>query len=235
MRLSLLMVIYMSIVFFWLVVALFVYIGLFKTYHTIRRAYREERRALYQDGIEKVLMEEPLDQIVDFFRPRRWGDLDIVQELLVESMRHLKGAPFDTLREAALRLGMIDHNLRRLRSRSHHTRGHALEALGLLRASQAIVAIIDILDGETQDLRIVALRSLAAIGDPAALPYFVKACDGLPAPLLMRVASLMLEFGPVSHKSVARLINAHPEAFPPRILIQILKEIALDLEEARAR
>ncbi|OGR57114.1 MAG: hypothetical protein A2X36_15000 [Elusimicrobia bacterium GWA2_69_24] len=235
MRLSLLMVIYMSIVFFWLVVALFVYIGLFKSYHALRRSYRDLRKAVYQEGIEKVLMEEPLEQLVEFFRPRRWGDLDIIQEVLTESMRHLKGAPFDTLREVALKMGLIDHNLRRLSARSHHERGHALEALGLLRAPQAIVAIIDILDEETQDLRIVALRSLAAIGDPAALPYFVKACDGLPAPLLMRVASLMLEFGPISHRSIQRLINAHPEAFPPRILIPILKEIALDLEEARAR
>lgn len=229
-RLSILLIIYMSIVFFWAVVALFLYIGLFKAYHRLRRSYRERRKDLFRRGIELTLMEEPYEQVREAFRPRRIGDLDIAQEVLVDSVRHLTGTPRDTLCRTAFELGFVEHNLRRLKARNRHRRGRAMEALGVLKCPQAIVAILSILDKESLDLKIVALRSLAAIGDPAALPYFLKAADRLPSTLIPRLASLMLEFGPRSHPYVQQLVNKHGDEFPSLLFEELLKELASGMQ-----
>jgi hypothetical protein len=97
-----------------------------------------------------------------------------------------------------------------------------------MRAPQAVVGILDILGREPMDMKLVALRSLAAIGNPAVLPYFLKAADRLPPPMLPRLASLMLEFGAPARHWIGELINRHREAFPPRVIQEVLKETAAD-------
>jgi len=229
-RPSILYVIYASAVMFWLVLLLMAYILALRSYHALRGAYRERRKAFFRKGVELVLLEEPLESVLEAFRPRRPFDQEIVQEVLLDSMRQLQGPPFDALREAAIRLGSIDRNLHRLRSWSRHTRGRAMEALGVMRAEGAIVQILDILEHETLDLKLVALRALACIKDPATLPYFVKTAQELPPPMLTRVGSMMLEFGHPAVPHVQKLINMHPGAFAPRVLEEMLKGVASDLE-----
>ena len=206
------------------------YILVLRSYHAVRAAYRERRKAFFRKGVELVLLEEPLEAVVEAFRPRRPFDADISQEVLLDAMRQLQGPPFEALREAASRVGIIERNLRRLRSWDRHARGRAMDALGTMRAEGAVVRILDNLEGEPLDLKLVALRSLAAIKDPATLPYFVKTAHGLPPPMLTRIGSLMLEFGPPAVPHVQRLINMHPGAFAPRVLEEMLRGVASDLE-----
>ncbi|MFA6091763.1 MAG: hypothetical protein WCU88_02530 [Elusimicrobiota bacterium] len=229
-RSSLLFVLYASLCLFWIVITLFVYMLIFRIYHSLRSAYREKRKELFRQGVELTLLEEPLEKVMDAFRPRRPGDLDISQEVLLEAACHLKGPPFDMLRETAYRLGFMEENLRSLRSRSRHRRGRAMEALGILRSSQAIVSLLDILDHEALDLQLTALRALAAINDPVVLPYFMRICDRLPPALLPRLISLMLEFGSAAHPHVRELLIRHANRFSSRSYAEALKEIAQGLE-----
>jgi len=227
-RLSLKLVLAASLVLFWIAFVLFVLTILFRTYQHLRSRYRASRRKLYDPAIEKVLMEEPLEDVIAALRPRRWGDASVVQEVLVDNMRYLTGPSFETLCAAAQRLRFVERSLARLKSRSKLRRGTAMEALGVMRAPQALVGIIAILDREPMDMKLVALRALAAIGNPATLPYFVKAADRLSPAMLPRLASLMLEFGPAARPWIRELINRHAQAFPPRIIEEILKETATD-------
>ncbi|MFA6030706.1 MAG: HEAT repeat domain-containing protein [Elusimicrobiota bacterium] len=229
-RISLVFVIYASIVLFWLVVALFAYMLLFRSYHRVRTAYRNRRKDFFKQGVELVLMEEPFEKVVEAFRPRRPLDADIAHEVMLESMRYLQGPPFETIREAAYRLGYVADRIRDLDSRDRHCRGRAMEALGLMKTSQAIVALLSIVEKEHLDLRLVALRALANIGDPAALPYFLRTARTLPPAMLTRVASLMLEFGPAAHRHIRELMRLYPQAFPPRVLEELLKQFAADIE-----
>jgi hypothetical protein len=48
--------------------------------------------------------------------------------------------------------------------------------------------------------------------------------------MLTRIGSLMLEFGPPAVPHVQRLINMHPGAFAPRVLEEMLRGVASDLE-----
>jgi hypothetical protein len=227
-RLSFQLVIATNIVLFWIALVLCVFMILFRTFHHFRARYRARRRLLYDPAIEKVLMEEPLDDVIAALKPRRWGDESVVQDVMVDSMRHLKGPPFEILRTAATQLGFVDRNLKALHAHAKFRRGIAMEALGVMRAPQAVVGIIDILAREPMDMKLVALRALAGIGNPAVLSYFVKAADDIPPTMLPRLASLMLEFGPACRPWIGELINRHRDSFPPRVLQEILRGVAFD-------
>ncbi|MDE2511368.1 MAG: HEAT repeat domain-containing protein, partial [Elusimicrobia bacterium] len=196
----------------------------------LRLRYRTSRAALYQPAIELVLMEEPFDAVLRALRPKRLGDTDMIQQVMVDAMRHLSGAPFDTLHRAARELGFINKNISALRSPRRHRRGRAMDLLGVMRATEAVPAIVASLDGELLHQRLVALRALAAIGDPAALPSFVAQGELLPPPLLPRLVSLMFEFGEPGRKAVAEIINRHPRQFPPTFVKDILMQLATDFE-----
>jgi len=207
--------------------------ALFRVYHRIRLRYRASRAAVYQPAIELVLMEEPFEAVLAALRPRRFGDEDMIQEVMVDSMRHLSGAPFETLQQAARELGFIEKNVAALRSPRRHRRGRALDLLGVMRAADSVPAILSALDGELLDQKLVALRALAAIGDVSALPRFVAQAETLPPPLLPRLVSLMFEFGAPGRDAVAEIINRHPGQFPPGFIKDILMQFAGDFEVPR--
>jgi hypothetical protein len=221
-----------SLFLFWTVLGLAVYMVLFRAYHRLRGRYRESRARIYRPAIELVLMDEPLEKVIETLRPRRLGDADVVQEVMLESMRHLQGAPFDALREAARRLGFVEHNLRSLRSANRHLRGRALDRLGVMRLTEAEPQIVAQIALESLELKLVALRALAAIGDASVLPTFVDAAAGLPPPLLPRLASMMFEFGAPGRRAVLEIINRNPRLFPPSSIKDILMQLATDFEVA---
>ncbi|MBI5883140.1 MAG: HEAT repeat domain-containing protein [Elusimicrobia bacterium] len=230
MRSSLMFVIYLCFLLFWGVVLLAIYVFALKTYYRMRRAYREQRKKHFQQGIELVLMEEPFDAIMKAFEPQRPGDLDIVQEVILDSMRFITGPPFEIMKKVSHRLGIIDRNISFLGSFDRHKRAHAVETLGVMQATQAIIPLLEMLSTETNDIKLVALRSLAIIKDPRALPYFHHTAKNLPPPLLPRLASIMLEFGPAAHPHLHKLVTAHRSVFPQLMLEELLRELATDLK-----
>ena len=211
-------------------IALTIYMALFRAYHRLRRQYRESRAALYRPAVELVLMEEPFEAVLAALRPRRPGDADMVQEVMIDAMRHLSGPPFDTLHRAARELGFIDRDIAALSSRRRHRRGRAMDSLGVMRSAAAVPAILRALDEETLELKLVALRALAAIGDVSALPHFVAQSELIPPPLLPRLTSLMFEFGAPGRRAVAEIINRHPRLFPPAAVKDILLQFAADFQ-----
>lgn len=231
--LSLRVLVLVSLSLLALVCLLSVYTLAFKILQRGWALYRQARKRQYQGGIEMALMEADLAEVARALRPRRLGDGRIVEELLLNFIPHLKGPAFDRLQKAAIQLGIVERNLRRLRSPSRHARGRALYALGALRAGTAVGAIVDSLKRERLDLQLVALRALAAIGDPAAIPPFLAAAENIPKAMSVRLASLMLEFGAAGRSGVQALIARSPGNFPPRVLIEILQLAASAGESER--
>lgn len=227
-RPSMAFVIVATIVLLMIVLAMSVYLLVLRAWIRLRTRYRAGRAALYRPAIELVLMEEPYEAIREALRPRRWGDGDIVQEVMVESMRHLEGEPFETLCRAARDLGFVADNERGLGSRDRHRRGHAMERLGLLRAHNSVPRIVELLVGERMDMQLVALRALAAIGDPSVLPHFVAVAGRMPPGLLPRTASMMLEFGVPGRDAVRELLNLRAADFPDASVPDLLKALAQD-------
>lgn len=210
------------------VLAMSAYLLVLRAWFSLRGRYRASRARLYQPAIEKVLMEEPYEAVLAALRPRRLGDGEVVQEIVVESMRYLEGAPFETLRRAATELGFVETNMRALDSWDSHRRGHALERLGLLHSAAAIPRMMAVLRDDRLDLKLVALRGLAEIGDPAVLPEFVAAAEKMPPGLLPRTASIMLQFGAPGRDAVRDLLNTRAADFPPASTPDILRQLSQD-------
>ena len=229
-RFSLRFVILSSFALLFAVLLLTAYMIVFRTYQRARVRYRASRAALYRPAIEQVLMEEPFDAVVATLRPRRMGDLEIIQEVLIGSMRHLEGAPFETLKLAADRLGLIELDIAALRAPGRDRRGRAMDALGVLRSTRALPALVAALDREALDLKLVALRALAAIGDPSVLPAFIAEADRLPPTLLPRLVSLAFEFNADGRRAAIEIINRHSNAFSPASVRDILMMLASDFE-----
>lgn len=224
-RFSLRLVVLATVALFWIVALLFAYMALYRLYHRLRADYRARRSLAYLPAIELVLLEEPFEKVLEALRPRRWGDASVVRELMVENMRHIEGPPFEQLNRCARDLGFIQADLRALRSPNKLRRGMALEALGVMRVREAVPDIVKILDAGAADIKLTALRALAAIGDPEALPHFLTVSDRLSPPMMVRLASLMMEFGAPAREWVRKLITRHPEAFNARTTALVLREI----------
>jgi len=228
-RFSLRFVVLTTMVLFWIALLLIIFMVLLRSYYHARDRYRASRRKIYEPAIDLVLTEESDSTVMEALAPRRWGDSDIVQDVIIDSMKHLDGPPFFSLQAAAMKLGIMDRNLKALNSANKLWRGRALEALGIMRAQPAMLAIILLLPKQSRDMKLVALRALALIGDPFALPYYEREAETLPPAMLPRLASLMLEFGPASQPFIRTLINDRPEAFPPRVMKGVLGEAAFVL------
>ena len=229
-RFSLRFVILSSFVLLFAVLLLTAYMIVFRTYQRARARYRASRAALYHPAIEQVLMEEPFDAVVETLRPRRPGDLEIIQEVMIDSMRHLEGPPFEMLKKAADHLGLIGLDIAALRAPGRDRRGRAMDALGVLRSTRALPELVAALDREGLDLKLVALRALAAIGDPSVLPAFIAEADRLPPTLLPRLISLVFEFHTEGRRAATDIINRHANAFPAASVREILMALASDFE-----
>jgi hypothetical protein len=226
-HLTLQFVVFSTIVLFWITVILIAFMLLLRLYYHLRREYLDRRRKLYEPAIALALMEEPREKIMEALRPRRLGDMEVVENVILDSIRHLTGTPFSSLQAAAFKLGIVERNLKRMHSKNKLQAGQGMEALGIMRAPQAVVAIISLLPKLRQDMKLVALRALALVGDNKTLPYFMKSAGALPPAVLPRLASLMLEFGSVAIPYITKLVNQNPGAFPPRIMKILLAEEAL--------
>lgn len=227
---SLQFVIWTSIGLFWVVIVLSIFMLLFRAYSYLSHLYQKSRKALYEPVIEQVLMDAPLGEVIASLRPKRWGDWFVVQTVILESMRHLTGPPFLTFRYAAEKLGFISFNLRELRSFNPHRRGRAMDALGVLRCAEAVPKLQEMLVREKMNLKLVAMRALVAAGNPEVLPSFIEVSDYIQPSMMVRLASLMLEFGAPGRPFVVELINRHPEGFHPRALAELLRELANHME-----
>ena len=84
---SLQFVVWTSIGLFWIVIFLAIYMMFYRTYYHLRQRYEQSRKALYEPSIEKVVMEDPMEEIMAILRPRRWGDRLIVQNVILEADR----------------------------------------------------------------------------------------------------------------------------------------------------
>jgi len=231
-RPSMAFVIAVTILLLFVVLAMSAYLLILRAALRQRLRYRARRAELYRPGIELVLMEEPYELVLAALRPRRWGDGDIVQEVMFESIRYLKGPPYETLRRAAMELGFVAVNLSHLYSRDLHRRGHAIERLGLLRAETAIPRLFELILVDRMDLKLVALRALAAIGDPSVLPRFMSLTDRLPPALLPSAAALMIEFGDPGRNAARELLTLRKAEFPTASIPTLLALLAQEWEDS---
>lgn len=216
----------LSVGLFAVVAVLSVCALLFNVYDRFRAQYRCGRAAFAEEALRRGPADATGEELARVLRPRRPGDAAIMEEALLKSMRLPRGPVFERLRLAAVSLGLVERNLRRLRSRRPHERGRAMRALGILRVPEAVPALCAVLDGERLDLKLIALRALAEIGDPAAIPYLIAAAYQLPRAMIVGLGALLMEFGPPGRRGIQTLVARFPSSFPPQVMMDLLRQVA---------
>lgn len=214
------------------VLALFAAVLAFEAISRARARYRDSRRKAYEDALLGALAGTDPAALAAALAPRRPGDAGVVEESLLAVMRRLRGPQFERLRETALRLGLFERNLRALHSPRRHQRVRAMRALGVLRAKQAVAPLLAGFEAESLELKRVALKTLADIGDPTAVPHFVAAAYALPRVEVVPLAAMLLRFGPPGRRGVQTLVARFPASFPPRVMMEVLRQAAAGPEAA---
>ncbi len=92
--------------------------------------------------------------------------------------------------------GYVEEAVEGLRSRSRWTARRLGGLLGRMRSDAAVAALVELMGDESDDVRMMAARSLAAIGDPAAVDALTTALADSSRWTATTVATDLIEMGP---------------------------------------
>lgn len=183
-----------------------------------------------------VLDHTPLPQVPQRERP-------VVLDLLLRYRALLRGPEAAHITDYLEAQGYVEEAVEGLRSRSRWTRAASAARLGRMRSDAATAALVGLMDDESDDVRMVAARSLAAIGDPSAVQALTAALAdrsrwtattvaadlvemGTPAvPTLIEIAAADASGDPGAHEAAVAAVRVLGEIRDPRaepVLIGLL-------------
>ena len=176
------------------------------------------RKGLYREVVaglalrERALLEPELHQL------RTLRDFEALEALLEEQARGFTERPAWLL-DTYDRLGLVDKYVERIRSaRKWRERAFAAELLGRVGNAKAVPALLETIQAtrsEDGDVREIALRALARIGDPRAVLPLVEALKLAENWLAPRIADILVRHGdPVVEPILAFLSD--PTRHPAR-------------------
>ena len=123
----------------------------------------------------------------------------------------LRGEAHQALVSVFLRRGTARAALRDLRSRSRIRRARAAQVLGDLELRQAVPDLCRLLTDRHAEVRVVAVRALGRIGEPAAAWRLIASLDQPdPVPSLLATHTLV-QLGPDAEVTLSAALD-HPEA-----------------------
>lgn len=147
----------------------------------VERAWREAVDSLVLDDI-------PLPQVPQGERP-------VVLELLLRYRALLRGPEAARITDCLESQGFVVQAVEGLHSRSRWKRATSAAELGRMRSDAAETALVKLMDDESDDVRMVAARSLAAIGGDRAVKALTAALADPSRWTATTVAADLVEMG----------------------------------------
>jgi HEAT repeat protein len=192
----------------------------------VRRTVAARRRAALAGGPRRALLafvadngEEGADELVAI-SDEAWAAAEPVANALLGKVR---GDAHKALAEVFQRRGAAVRARRALRHRSAVRRARAAEMLGDLELRSAVGDLCDLIDDRNPEVRIVAVRALGKIGDPAAAWRLLAGLDRRdPVPSLLVTAALV-QLGPDTEITLTAALD-HPN---PRVRVVCLDALGL--------
>ena len=190
------------------------------------RQTRQRRQARLAAGPRRALLafvaangEEGGDELVaipdDAWKAAEPGALGLLGKLRGEA--HL------ALVSVFLRRGTARRALADLRSRNRVRRARAAQILGDLELRQAVPELCRLLSDRHAEVRVVAVRALGRIGDPAAAWRLIASLDQSdPTPSLL-VTHTLVQLGPDAEVTLSAALD-HPQA---RVRVVCLEALGL--------
>jgi HEAT repeat protein len=182
-----------------------------------------ERRLARRKGLYRHLVAELATRERALLEPeiRRMAtllDLEAFEAVLEEQARATAERPAWLL-DVYDRLGLVERYIERLGSgRRWRERAFAAELLGRVGNARAVPALLDTVRAtrtEDADVREIALRALARIGDPRAVEPLIEALTTADAWLAPRIADILSRHGPLVVEPLLALL-AQPDHHPAR-------------------
>jgi HEAT repeat protein len=124
------------------------------------------------------------------------GERDALLDLALRYTAAVRGASADRLVAGLEEHGVISYLIDRVHVGDEWQRAEAAEMLGRLRVGRAVPHLVAALDDEMEDVRTVAARGLAAIGDPRAVGPLARALNDPSRWTLSLVAENLMVMGP---------------------------------------
>lgn len=191
-----------------------------------RQRWRSRRDRHHQRRVDR-LRDAFEDYVVDGITlPREAArHPDAMLELGLRYAVIVRGREAQRIVESLERLGLIEHALAQLKSRSAWRRARAAESLGRLRVQRAVPGLIAALSDPHEDVRTVAARALAGIGDPRAIAPLAQALGDPSRWTLSLVAENLMAMGSDVVPPLVDVLLGDTEHNVHSAVIKILGEI----------
>jgi HEAT repeat protein len=144
--------------------------------------------------------------------PRR--DRSLVLDLLLRYRALLRGPEAERITRYLEDQGYVAAAVGDLSSRNRWRRAAAAVRLGEMRSEAAVPGLVSLMEDESDDVRMVAARSLAAIGDPAAVGALAAALADPSRWTASTVAADLVEMGPVAVPTLIAIAGASGASYP---------------------
>jgi HEAT repeat protein len=177
---------------------------------------RVERRLAGRKGLYRELVSELASRDRALFEPiihqmRTLYDLDALEAVLEEQARTATGRP-GWLLDVYDQLGLVDKYIEKLQSAGKwRDRAFAAELLGRIGGAKAVPALLSTIQAtqtEDSDVRDIALRALARIGDPGAVEPLIAALASADSWLAPRIADILARHGELAVDPLVDLLSS---------------------------
>ena len=153
----------------------------------------------------------------------RRGDRAVLLHLLLQLALDLRGEGLDRVAELAETLGIVRVERRRLRSSRATKRADAAKNLGLLRARDALPALLRLIDTDRRrSVRVASAWALSEIGGSEAVRGLLAMLDDREAGVVRRAQELLLGTAPDAAAEIVRHARGTDSAPARRAAVELL-------------
>ena len=161
----------------------------------------EARKGVYRELVSGLAVRERALLEPELHQARTLRDFEALEAVLEEQARSVTERP-PWLLDAYDKLGLVDKYVAKLReAKKWRERAFAAELLGRVWNAKAVPILLETVEStrtEDADVREIALRALARIGDPRAVAPLVEALRHAEVWLAPRIADILVRHGPLS-------------------------------------
>jgi HEAT repeat protein len=132
----------------------------------------------------------------------------VVLDLLLRYRAMLRGPEAERITAYLEDQGYVRQAVAGLRARNRWNRAASASLLGRMKSDAAVAALVELMGDDSDDVRMTAARSLAAIGDPAAVDALATALADPSRWTATTVATDLIEMGPASVPTLIEIASA---------------------------
>lgn len=155
-------------------------------------AKKEDLSPLVYDLLTEERSMQDLVASLESVVPKR--DHGVLEQVLLENIRFLKGSEQEILTGAFDKLGFVDEDITNLGKRGMVRQAESAYHLGMMRSERAVPALAAALESTSRpEVTFSCLNSLSKIGTSEALDTVVKHLAASPELETLRVAEVLLE------------------------------------------